>query len=192
MAKMNFDEEGLLDEPCLSCRRAYVENIWHEWQCDAKVCSFEAEEKINISDYERMSKPLKPCPFCGREALMKVYNHVPTGYDYTPTCTDKSCAGRLSKRWSDINLAINAWNRRVGDMTRLQVLDAKDAENYPIPKENEFNKYQAAIEKLKECELNPCVEEDRETAELSIEALEYISKATKRQVENQSNRPGLS
>jgi EAL domain-containing protein (putative c-di-GMP-specific phosphodiesterase class I) len=26
MAKMKFDEEGLLDEPCLSCEKAYVED----------------------------------------------------------------------------------------------------------------------------------------------------------------------
>ena len=68
---------------------------------------------MNMSEYERMSKPLKPCPFCGMAALMKVYDHIPTGYDYTPTCTNKSCAGRLSKRWHDINLAISAWNKRV-------------------------------------------------------------------------------
>lgn len=68
---------------------------------------------MSLLDFEFISRTLKPCPFCGRDALMKVYHHVPTGYDYTPTCTDKSCAGRLTKRWTDINLAVNAWNKRV-------------------------------------------------------------------------------
>lgn len=39
MAKMTFDEDGLLEEPCLSCDKAYVEDIWHEWCCDEKECS---------------------------------------------------------------------------------------------------------------------------------------------------------
>lgn len=69
--------------------------------------------KLNMSDYERMSKDLKPCPFCGREALIEVYDHKPTGYVYKPTCTDKSCAGSSTRRWKTIDLAVNAWNKRV-------------------------------------------------------------------------------
>lgn len=34
MAKMIFDKDGLLEEPCLSCDKAYVEDIWNEWCCD--------------------------------------------------------------------------------------------------------------------------------------------------------------
>lgn len=47
MAKMSFDEDGLLEEPCLSCDKAYVEDIWHEWCCDEKECIYkeESEEK---------------------------------------------------------------------------------------------------------------------------------------------------
>lgn len=44
MAKMNIDEEGLLDEQCLSCEKAYVEDIWHEWCCDEKECSYEPQK----------------------------------------------------------------------------------------------------------------------------------------------------
>lgn len=43
MACMVFDEEGLLDEPCLSCDNAYIEDIWHEWCCDEKECLHRAE-----------------------------------------------------------------------------------------------------------------------------------------------------
>lgn len=56
--------------------------------------------------------PLKPCPFCGSEAVMKAARHVPHGYEYTPTCTVKSCAGRIAKKWLRKKDAIEAWNRR--------------------------------------------------------------------------------
>lgn len=58
---------------------------------------------------------LKPCPFCGGEALMKAVRHVPSGYEYTPMCTVKSCAGRLAKKWLHKEDAIQAWNRRPTD-----------------------------------------------------------------------------
>lgn len=47
MAEMNFDEEGLLEEPCLSCGKAYVENIWNEWCCDEKEC---LQKKVRIKN----------------------------------------------------------------------------------------------------------------------------------------------
>ncbi len=34
--KMSFDEDGLLQEPCLSCDKAYVEDIWCGWCCEMK------------------------------------------------------------------------------------------------------------------------------------------------------------
>ncbi len=40
---MRFDEDGLLEEPCLSCDKAYVEDIWYEWCCDEKECPYTAE-----------------------------------------------------------------------------------------------------------------------------------------------------
>lgn len=45
MAKMNIDEEGLLDEPCLSCENGYIEDIWFEWCCDEKECPYEPQER---------------------------------------------------------------------------------------------------------------------------------------------------
>lgn len=42
MASMSFDEEGLLEEPCLSCDKAY---IWNEWCCDEKECPHRAESE---------------------------------------------------------------------------------------------------------------------------------------------------
>ena len=45
MAKIIFDEDGLLEEPCVSCDKAYIEDIWHEWCCDEKECPYTAAEK---------------------------------------------------------------------------------------------------------------------------------------------------
>lgn len=51
MAKMNFDEEGLLEEPCISCNKCYVDNLFNEWSCDVKECPHktESEEKGNAT-----------------------------------------------------------------------------------------------------------------------------------------------
>ena len=59
-----------------------------------------------------MSNELKPCPFCGEKAIMKIEKHIPSGYDYTPTCRNPSCAGRLTKKWTNEAVAIEAWNSR--------------------------------------------------------------------------------
>ena len=47
MAKMIFDEDGLLEEPCLSCDNAYVEDIWYGWCCDEKECYMEQKVRNN-------------------------------------------------------------------------------------------------------------------------------------------------
>ena len=58
---------------------------------------------------------LKRCPFCGGVAELKIDKHIPKGNDYTPRCLNPSCPGRLTKKWTDIEIAIEAWNRRVED-----------------------------------------------------------------------------
>lgn len=45
MTKIIFDEEGLLEEPCLSCDKAYIEDIWNEWHCDEKECPYKSESE---------------------------------------------------------------------------------------------------------------------------------------------------
>ena len=59
---------------------------------------------------------LKPCPFCGGEAELKVKKHCPTGYDYIPRCKDPSCPGRITKMWHTKQTAIYAWNRRTDNV----------------------------------------------------------------------------
>lgn len=45
MAEIVYDEDYDLDEPCLSCDRAYMEDIWNEWCCDEKECLHKAERE---------------------------------------------------------------------------------------------------------------------------------------------------
>lgn len=64
MAKMIFDEDGYLEEPCLSCDNAYLEDIWTEWCCDEKECPHkpESEEKLRM-DSDHL---LWECEHCGK------------------------------------------------------------------------------------------------------------------------------
>lgn len=39
------NEEGDITEPCLSCDKAYVEDIWWEWCCDEKECPYQEESE---------------------------------------------------------------------------------------------------------------------------------------------------
>ena len=57
---------------------------------------------------------LKHCPYCGAPAEMYVIKHIPKGNDYTPRCTNPSCCGRISKKWTSKEAATNAWNMRKG------------------------------------------------------------------------------
>ena len=60
---------------------------------------------------------LKPCPFCGANAEMKVEPHIPAskGYDYTPRCTVTGCCGRSAKKYTNEKQAIYRWNRRADE-----------------------------------------------------------------------------
>ena len=55
---------------------------------------------------------LSHCPFCGGPAELYITKHVPSGNDYTPRCKNPSCCGRLTKKWTNKEAAIHAWNMR--------------------------------------------------------------------------------
>ena len=69
---------------------------------------------------------LKPCPFCGGEAELRIQNHIPKGYDYTPRCKDKSCCGRLTKKYGTKSIAVYMWNRR------KNTIPAGNGEDYEV------------------------------------------------------------
>lgn len=58
-----------------------------------------------------MSK-LKPCPFCGGAAELRMLPHCPSGWDWTPRCKKTSCPGRITKKYNSVEYAVFAWNRR--------------------------------------------------------------------------------
>ena len=43
--KMNLDEYGNLEEPCLSCDKTYMDILSYEWCCDEKECPYTAERE---------------------------------------------------------------------------------------------------------------------------------------------------
>ena len=57
-------------------------------------------------------RELKKCPFCGAVAEMQITKHIPSGNDYTPRCTNTSCCGRLSKKYTLRETAVTMWNTR--------------------------------------------------------------------------------
>lgn len=83
---------------CEGCGLYYKPELGHKCKNESDVVS-----------------PLKPCPFCGSPAELRVTDRVPTDYNYTPRCTVTSCAGRLAKLWMNKEDAIKAWNRRTND-----------------------------------------------------------------------------
>lgn len=66
-----------------------------------------------------MAEKLKPCPFCGGEAVLKITKHIPSGFDYTPQCKNTGCCGRLTKKYTLKITAIMSWNRRAGDSDEI-------------------------------------------------------------------------
>ena len=62
---------------------------------------------------------LKPCPFCGKDAKIEA-----NGDDYTSYVVCVSCGARgewfkISPRYSSVERAIEAWNRRVTGWGKL-------------------------------------------------------------------------
>lgn len=47
MAEIVYDEDYDLDEPCLSCDKPYIEDIWNEWCCDIKECPHKVKSEDN-------------------------------------------------------------------------------------------------------------------------------------------------
>ena len=47
-----YDEDFIISEPCLSCEKSYVEDIWFETFCDEKEC-------IHIADYLKELKRIE-------------------------------------------------------------------------------------------------------------------------------------
>ena len=55
---------------------------------------------------------LKPCPFCGGDAIVVKVEERP--YPYRVQCFDSICACRTDN-FKDYEGAIESWNRRVGE-----------------------------------------------------------------------------
>lgn len=59
-----------------------------------------------------MSEALKPCPFCGGEAIIKEAMSWKMSTAYSPECS--VCPVRMDKGYRTSELAVAAWNTRKG------------------------------------------------------------------------------
>ena len=56
---------------------------------------------------------LRPCPFCGGNARIRVIDDGIHYKKFLPSCTDRHCLGRNSNKYfCSETLAVNEWNRR--------------------------------------------------------------------------------
>ena len=56
---------------------------------------------------------LKPCPFCGSPARIKVIDDGVHYKKFYPSCTNRNCIGRNThKYFCSERLAVEEWNRR--------------------------------------------------------------------------------
>lgn len=58
-------------------------------------------------------KCLNPCPFCGGDAEMIEIETGPGRWVFMPRCKDTFCCARVTRKWTDLDTAVYAWNRRV-------------------------------------------------------------------------------
>jgi hypothetical protein len=40
MQRVLTNKEGIIEEPCVSCEKCYVEDIWNEFCCDERQCIY--------------------------------------------------------------------------------------------------------------------------------------------------------
>lgn len=64
---------------------------------------------------------LKPCPFCGGEAGIRILISPTQGNLFEPTCKNTVCKkgwGMLGRLFNTVEEAVKAWNRRVGRINK--------------------------------------------------------------------------
>lgn len=59
-----------------------------------------------------MEDKLKPCPFCGGNAETMSIELMDGKEVHYVRCKDIYCCGRITRKWTDFDTAVYAWNRR--------------------------------------------------------------------------------
>ena len=65
---------------------------------------------------ETCKPDLKPCPFCGGQAILFVHTFHKLNDSYSVGCS--KCQAHTYSFYDTIGTAIDAWNRRANDDTR--------------------------------------------------------------------------
>lgn len=66
---------------------------------------------------------LRPCPFCGGEAVLKTYRDNLRGNTFSARCKKTDCPGRTYRKYAASKAAAEAWNRRAEPKNRALTLD---------------------------------------------------------------------
>lgn len=66
---------------------------------------------------------LRPCPFCGGEAVLKTYRDNLRGDAFAAMCQKTDCPGRTYRKRATSKAAAEAWNRRAAPENRVLTLE---------------------------------------------------------------------
>ena len=81
---------------------------------------------------------LKPCPFCGSEAILR----VDSGYLFYIQCMNLACTARDTRWFKSEEEAIKAWNSRIGlPANSTELRTAPDSKGRCVCNIIGYNKY---------------------------------------------------
>ena len=86
----------------------------------------------------KMTYKLKPCPFCGGQAITQEMRYSMLQSENFVKCVN--CGAESSRYYDDIHSAIKAWNRRVNDNSRKCCICGRRINGYgnnPAPVKDE-------------------------------------------------------
>lgn len=75
---------------------------------------------------------LRPCPFCGGEAVLKTYRDNLRGDAFAAMCQKTDCPGRTYRKRATSKAAAEAWNRRAEPENRMLTLEETTESGEPV------------------------------------------------------------
>lgn len=95
---------------CFNCARdAETCEVWHD-------CGIDCPGWEKIEDTENANM-LKPCPFCGQEAIVITWIRDNKEMMYRVCCDNEKCLSPSTDFHVDKSIVMREWNRRADDGT---------------------------------------------------------------------------